>query len=243
MINQQLLDYIRQQSTNGVAKEEIFRALVAQGWKEEEVREGFAKVENQAALPPVGGQNTTSVVSVQNTGVDSKPEQAKKSMWGHSIPRSNRVAMKVSLALVFIIDLIILFLSGFSLFMFWAIMLAVLGIFAIFFFLENHVFSKRFGDTKSALDKWIAIIIALRNLVFILNFIPLIQVFGLGLLGGFVALFSSAFGNVGGFLELGLGGFGGIGMIIPGLFVLYIILIVFRFTTTKQDQLTTDYAS
>jgi len=86
--------------------------------------------------------------------------------------------MIVSLLLVFGLDLVILLQSGMSLLFFWIWMLAVLGVFAVFFYLENVVFKNRFISTQSKLYTWISLLAVIRNLAFILNFIPLIQILG-----------------------------------------------------------------
>ena len=115
-------------------------------------------------------------------------------------------------------------------------MLIVFGIFAVFFCLENYVFSKKFSDTKSALDPWISGIIVVRNLVFLLNFIPFIQILGMMLLGGFLAIIPSALMGGSGGLGLGnVGGLGGTALIMPGLLIIYIILIAFRFSAAKHQ--------
>jgi len=43
MVNQELIKYIQQQIQNGVDKEEIKRVLIAQGWQEADINEGFAQ--------------------------------------------------------------------------------------------------------------------------------------------------------------------------------------------------------
>ena len=136
---------------------------------------------------------------------------------------TNNVFMVISLLLVLGLDLLIL-LSNSSLLSYWIPMLIILGVFVIFFFLENYVFKKIFADTTSPLDPWIHTIIVARNIIFVLNFIPLIQALGLVLLGGFLVLFPSALGGMG-----VLGSFGSAGLIAPGLFLFYVILIVLRF--------------
>ena len=75
-------------------------------------------------------------------------------------------------------------------------------------------------------------IIVIRNLIFLINFIPVIQLLGLALLTGFLAIIPGLLGDEG---ALGtLVGFSGFGMIMPALVVLYVILIVARFSSIKQ---------
>ena len=80
--------------------------------------------------------------------------------------------------IVFLLDLSIA-VSSPELRPFLYIMLGVLAVFATFFYLENFIFRKKFANTPSSLDKWISTIIVIRNIIFLLNFIPLIQLLGL----------------------------------------------------------------
>lgn len=50
MVNQQLLDYCRQQLSAGITKENIIQAAVTAGWKQQDVQETLASVEE--AIPP-----------------------------------------------------------------------------------------------------------------------------------------------------------------------------------------------
>ena len=160
MINQQVLDYIRQQLAAGVVKENIKTALKSQGWSEQDVTEGFLANEK---LVVVSTPQTVNSLS---------------SIWAKGIPRTNKVFMVIYLLLVFGLDLFIA-ISSPDLLSFWYMMLGVFALFAVFFYLENFIFSKEFTNTTSGLDKGISLIIVLRNLLFLLNFIPLIQLLGL----------------------------------------------------------------
>ena len=99
-------------------------------------------------------------------------------IWRKRIPAANKGFMVVSLFLVFGLDLFILFGSQLSLLPFWIEMVGVLGIFGIFFYLENFSFKKRFENSRSTLDTWISVAIVIRNIAFVLNFIPYIQLLG-----------------------------------------------------------------
>jgi len=48
MINQQLLDYIKQQLQQGVSKEEVKNSLMSGGWQAQDIEEGFSSVLNPA---------------------------------------------------------------------------------------------------------------------------------------------------------------------------------------------------
>jgi hypothetical protein len=240
VVTPQLLDYIRQQFAAGVTKEGIQPALISQGWSEQDVKEAFMALEKAPPIPtPQVPTPPSTVPPIQPISVINKTavvsNQPVKSIWGKGIPRTNWTFMVISLLLVFGLDLLILFSSP-SLWPFWAEMLIVFVIFAIFFCLENYIFSKKFSDTKSHLDPWISGIIVARNLIFLLNFVPFIQILGMALVAGFLVLIPSALlGGGGGF---GLGGLGGLGitaLIMPGLLLAYIILIVFRFSAVKHQ--------
>lgn len=203
MVNQELLGYIRQQLSQSVAKDTIKANLMSQGWSNQDITEGFAAIEGVTAVPA--------------------------SLWTNGIRRTNKVFMIISLIFVFGVDLLIL-ISSPSLAPYWFMMLGVLVLFVIFYYLENLVFRKRFSNTSSHLDKWILSVVVLRNIVFLLNFIPLIQLLGLGLLGGF-ASFISVLLSGRGFM---FGGIGALAFIVPILTVTYIILIIRRYSTTKS---------
>lgn len=187
MINQQLLEYIRQQLAAGVAKEEVKKALATQGWNEQDINEGFATLEKPQAptqavpprvpapvqMPGVAQAKIVSEVSVSqasSTGVENK-------IWSKGIPRTNVGFMVVSLLLVFGLDLVIL-LNSPGLAPYFIVMLVVLGIFGVFYYIENYVFKKKYSNSQSKLDAWISVLAVLRNLVFVLNFIPFIQILG-----------------------------------------------------------------
>lgn len=98
-------------------------------------------------------------------------------LWLKGIPTINIVFMVVSVALVFVLDLIIM-ISSPELAPFWIGMLIVFLVFLVFFYLENFVFKKRYSQSSSNLDTPIVVLIVIRNIVFVLNFIPYIQIAG-----------------------------------------------------------------
>ena len=161
-----------------------------------------------------------------NGGVPSLAVATTNTIWAKGIPRTNTVFMIISLVLVFGLDLLIV-ISSPSLFPLWYVMLGILAVFALFYYLENFVFHKKFADSTSPLDKWISVIIVARNLIFLLNFVPVIQLLGIALLGGFIAIFAPIFGGGGSGV-----GFGAFGLIVPALVVFYIILVASRFAAT-----------
>jgi len=56
MLNQQLIDYIKQQLQRGISKEQIKNSLIANGWQAQDVDEAFASIQNPAnhsqSVPP-----------------------------------------------------------------------------------------------------------------------------------------------------------------------------------------------
>ena len=98
--------------------------------------------------------------------------------WATRIPRTNIGFLIAYLALVFGLDFGIAKSSP-DLFFFWYIMLAVLSLAMVFFALEMFVYKRRFITTASSLDTGIFVVIILRNIIFLLNFIPYIQLIGL----------------------------------------------------------------
>ena len=196
MINQQLLDYIRQQLTGGVAREIIKTNLMSQGWSEQDIAEGFITIDKSTVPPVPQAPIPTSPIqpivppqsaTILNEKMSMPSTVAPTSMWAKGIPRTNNVFMVISLLLVFGLDLFII-ISSPDLRPFWYMMLGVLAVFAVFFCLENFVFSKKFADTSASVDKGISVVVVLRNLLFILNFIPFIQLLGLAAIvyGGWI---------------------------------------------------------
>lgn len=126
---------------------------------------------------PVGVQNQPQVDA---TIVTADTHQSQSTIWSAFIPRINKIFLVLSLIFVFGVDLLVL-ISSFSLLGYWFEMLAVFGVFLLLFYLENKVFSKKFADTKTPLDPFIYVLIVLRNIVIFLNFIPFIQLLGMGI--------------------------------------------------------------
>jgi len=71
MTNQQLLDYIKQQLSQGVSREVISSNLLSQGWQQQDINEAFSATENKSVIaqPNVmtddaskNGKATTSLV-------------------------------------------------------------------------------------------------------------------------------------------------------------------------------------
>ena len=155
------------------------------------------------------------------------PTVAPTSMWAKSIPRTNNDFMVIFLVLVFGLDpLVVIAYPGLT--SLWYVMLGVLAAFAVFYCLENFVFRKRFANTTSFLDKWIFPIIVIRNVIFLLNFIPVMQLLGLALLGSFQTI-------IPGLGELDFVDLGGFGLLVPTVLILYIYIIIRRYSSTKNQ--------
>lgn len=111
--------------------------------------------------------------------VNGKPTSK---VWKKQIPILNKSFLIISSILVFGLDLLIV-IGLPSLMFFWIMMLVVFVIFVLFYALESFLKSK-YSDTWSDVDNKFFAIILFRNIIFILCFIPYIQI--LGMLGLFV---------------------------------------------------------
>lgn len=109
--------------------------------------------------------------SITNAGNSMNP-------WIRRIPIINTTFMATSLVLVFGLDLLIA-VSSPELRPFWYAMLIVFGVFSFFLYLENFVLRKKFTNNIPTIDNWITFVIVVRNIIFFLNFIPLIQILGM----------------------------------------------------------------
>lgn len=68
MVNQQILDYIKQQLQQGISKETISSNLLSQGWQQQDVNEAFAQAT---------GQNITAQVNENNFSVGDATKNGK----------------------------------------------------------------------------------------------------------------------------------------------------------------------
>ena len=161
MANAEIVAYVSQRLQQGAERQAITRELLAQGWSSQDVNDAF-----------VAAQPASSVSGTGDMAV------AESKAWAKVIPRLNYVFAAIYLLLVFGLDLSII-ISDNSLIGFWYIMLGVLAAFFIFLGLENFLFKKKFSPYHSKLDLWISILILGRNTLFLLNFIPFIQLLGL----------------------------------------------------------------
>jgi len=64
MVNQQMLDYIKQQMQQGVSREQIKSSLMANGWQQQDIEEGFNNIVAQStpssfSAVPVAASNST----------------------------------------------------------------------------------------------------------------------------------------------------------------------------------------
>jgi len=102
---------------------------------------------------------------------------ANNKKWPKVIPRLNNGFLVISALLVFGIDLPILIMN-LELAPFFFVMLCVLAIFVVFYLYENRKLKQKFSNSDSKLDSWFVVLVFIRNVVFVLNFIPLIQILG-----------------------------------------------------------------
>lgn len=61
MVNQQLLDYIKQQLQQGISKEQIKSSLIAEGWQGQDIEEAFSFIENSVSQSPSVPPSTQTI--------------------------------------------------------------------------------------------------------------------------------------------------------------------------------------
>lgn len=172
MITQELVDYLKTQLSSGVTREKITADLLDQGgWTMEQINEAFT-----SATSVSGGPN-------KNLNFDL----AENKYWSKWIPGTNKIFMLLSLLVMFVIHPFIIVTDFLDIgtetaLVFYGIMLIPLIIFGIFYRYENNKLSNRFRNTRSGTDPWLLILIIIRNIVFGLNFVPFIQLFGISAL-------------------------------------------------------------
>ncbi len=102
--------------------------------------------------------------------------------WSSYVILTNKIFMGVSLIIMFGINVYILATDALGLgddaLFFYGIMFVPLILFAGFYLYENKNLSARFMGSQSNIDPWILALILIRNGVFVLNFIPFIQIMG-----------------------------------------------------------------
>jgi hypothetical protein len=107
---------------------------------------------------------------------------ANNTKWNKVIPRINKLSSIVAVGIF-----LVAFFSfgGFSVFsdldigFFAMIMIAVIYVLGGINYFENSVLVKKYSNSTSTLDTWFVTLTTLRNIVFILNVIPLIQILGI----------------------------------------------------------------
>ncbi|MEK9176809.1 MAG: hypothetical protein AAB923_00780, partial [Patescibacteria group bacterium] len=107
------------------------------------------------------------------------------SLWAKVIPRTNK-SFAVICAAFLVLDAVIVAFNT-SLAPFLIPMAVVMLVFYGFYRFENTVLKKRFSASTSSLDKYILILVVIRNLVFLMNVIPVIQLLGFMALAGFIS--------------------------------------------------------
>ena len=126
-------------------------------------------------------------------------------LWARVIPTINYIFLAVSAVFLFVVSLPLVQGSP-ALFAFWDLMLFVFIVFAVLVAVENFVLKEKFAATHTGVDAGLMTVIIIRNIIFVMNSMPLIQLLGL------TAIFS-------------------IGWILA---IIYIILLVSRFGKSKS---------
>jgi hypothetical protein len=111
--------------------------------------------------------------------ITPQPQSLVKSeLWNRYIPRTNNIFLGIDLALVFILDLAIIINSP-ELKPFWYAMLFVLVIQLVFWSIENYYLSPKLKtQPTTASTQFFYIFSLLKNILFLLNYIPLVQIIG-----------------------------------------------------------------
>ncbi|MEK7060133.1 MAG: hypothetical protein AAB970_00725, partial [Patescibacteria group bacterium] len=75
MINQQLLDFIKQQLQVGLTKEKISSDLLTNGWTLQDIEEGFRATLPPTITPPVSPYSGASYIQNTNPIKTAEPQQ------------------------------------------------------------------------------------------------------------------------------------------------------------------------
>ncbi len=70
MVNQQLLDYIKQQLKQGVSREQIRSSLMANGWQEADINEAFVSINS-----PISSTSPENIAAQQFSTISQQPER------------------------------------------------------------------------------------------------------------------------------------------------------------------------
>jgi hypothetical protein len=183
---------------------------------------------SESALAPVEASQQGSALVYANP------------VWGKIIPRTNKGFGVVYIAFLVLDGIVVAFMPALAAFL--IPMAGVMLIFWLFLRFENAALKNRFASSKSPLDGLIFAIIVIRNFVFLLNIIPVIQLLGLSLLSGLVTFPLALIGSGG---DVGLGKLGEIipsdgGVSLAGaapwlILIVYIVLVWLRYRGTPKS--------
>lgn len=125
----------------------------------------------------------STLVSPTNPVVTAGPSPLQVNIvWAKQIPKFNFAFMVASVLLIVLLDYG-LASSIPDLMSFFVLMLYVLAVFVVFYIIENRWLKAKFSNSESKLDSWFVFLIVIRDFVFLLNFIPGIQLLGMTALG------------------------------------------------------------
>ena len=93
-------------------------------------------------------------------------------IWGKAIPRVNGVFFVLYLLLL---GLDLFLAMGLGLMELWYIMIGIFTAFLVFAYLESRVFRKFLGNSQSSFDRPIYLLVLIRNLLILLNFVPMLH--------------------------------------------------------------------
>lgn len=156
MVNQELLDYTKEQLAIGIAREKIVSDLTSTGWGVDSIQEAFSVLESV---------------------------HSESKYWSRWILVVNTIFLSAVIILMFIVNVYILVTDSLRLGLeimitFYGIMLVPTAIFVSVYFYEKKILSKKYKESNSKLDPWFLVLILVRNIAFVLSVIPFIQVVG-----------------------------------------------------------------
>jgi len=193
MTNPLFLDFIRKQVAAGIPRPDIEKVLKTNGLSPEEIEEGFISADSSVSIrqtQTVPQADTKELANesarIEESIIDKDSSRViRDEIWSKSIPSANQRSMITCLALFILLDTGILFTVNEALIefhhgeLFWLIMAGVMTAFVPFFYLENVYCAPRFSQTPSSKDSHILSLIRFRNLIFVLNMVPWIQLLGI----------------------------------------------------------------
>lgn len=192
MVDAQHIVEPRETFMSRISKANLRLNLLINPWyKEEKKKQAPQFLGNTNPYQVLGesilGKNAYQTLEENILHKDDTESPRLNKVWTKTIPNTNLNTMRGCLVLVFTLDLALVIASP-PLIGYWFMMIGVLVLFGIFIYLESYIFAKNFANTTSFVDYILYFLITIRNLLFVINCIPVIQL--LGLYGLFLTSFT-----------------------------------------------------